>query len=93
MGVDTIAAHSGVVKTSRYRWCPTKDDLIAAVLEQENGEFRAYRDKFTASTRGNRERSLSLTLAGDISGPKFRGCPFLTAGFLLLPAAGRQVRA
>ena len=35
VGVDTVVAHSGVAKTSLYRWFPSKDALIVAVLEEE----------------------------------------------------------
>jgi len=35
IGVDRIVAQSGVAKTSLYRWFPSKDDLIAAFLEEE----------------------------------------------------------
>ena len=35
VGVDTVVAQSGVAKTSLYRWFPSKDALIAAVIEAE----------------------------------------------------------
>jgi AcrR family transcriptional regulator len=34
VGVDTVVAQSGVAKTSLYRWFPSKDALIVAVLEE-----------------------------------------------------------
>jgi AcrR family transcriptional regulator len=82
MGVDTIVEHSGVAKTSLYRWFPTKDDLIAAFLEKENAEFWAYWDKVAAKHAEQPREELVAHLkwiAGYISGPKFRGCPFLNA--------------
>ena len=39
VGVDTVVAQSGVAKTSLYRWFPSKDALIAAVIAEEAKEF------------------------------------------------------
>src|ERR1051326_8888336 len=36
IGVDTIVERSGVGKATLYRHFPTKDDLIAAYIEQED---------------------------------------------------------
>ena len=82
VGVDTIVQHSGAAKTSLYRWFPSKDDLIAAFLEQENAEFWSHWDKVAAKHLGQPREELSAHLkwlTGYIGGPKFRGCPFLNA--------------
>ena len=80
VGVDTVVAQSGVAKTSRYRWFPSKDALIVAVLEQEALDRWSGWD-YTAARSGSdpRER-LRAQLAGIVkyvTGPKYRGCPFM----------------
>ena len=79
-GVDTVVAQSGVAKTSLYRWFPSKDALIVAVLEQEALDRWSGWD-YTAARSGSdpRER-LRAQLAGIVkyvTGPKYRGCPFM----------------
>ncbi|UFW46484.1 MULTISPECIES: TetR/AcrR family transcriptional regulator [Bradyrhizobium] len=39
VGVDMVVEVSRIAKTSLYRWFPSKDELIAAILGDENGEF------------------------------------------------------
>ena len=80
VGVDTVVAQSGVAKTSLYRWFPSKDALIIAVLEQEALDRWSGWD-YTAARSGSdpRER-LRAQLAGIVkyvTGPKYRGCPFM----------------
>lgn len=80
VGVDTVVAQSGVAKTSLYRWFPSKDALIVAVLQKEAEERWAGWD-YTAARSGTdpRER-LRAQLAGIVryvTGPKYRGCPFM----------------
>ncbi len=96
VGVDTVVAQSGVAKTSLYRWFPSKDALIAAVLEKEAEDRWAGWD-YTAARSGTdpRER-LRAQLAGIVrfvTGPKYRGCPFMnvTAEFADAQHPGRQV--
>lgn len=80
VGVDTVVAESAVAKTSLYRWFPSKDALIVAVLQKEAEDRWAGWD-YTAARSGNdpRER-LRAQLAGIVkfvTGPKYRGCPFM----------------
>ncbi len=80
VGVDTVVAESGAAKTSLYRWFPTKDDLVAAFLEREHRDFFAHWDKVAAASgdRPRQELSAHLNwLAAYITGPRYRGCPFL----------------
>lgn len=44
IGVDTIAAESGLSKMTLYRYFPSKDALIAAYLQQANTEFWTWFD-------------------------------------------------
>ena len=39
VGVDTIVAEAGATKMTLYRYFPSKDELIAAYLEESNAGF------------------------------------------------------
>src|ERR1700733_8108971 len=45
VGVDLVVERTGVAKTSLYRHFPSKDDLVAAVLERDDRRFWAYWDR------------------------------------------------
>jgi len=80
VGVDTVVAQSGVAKTSLYRWFPSKDALIAAVLEEE-AKFRWERwDKNAAVSDQEPRALLRSQLAGIarfVAHRAYRGCPFM----------------
>lgn len=80
VGVDTVVAQSGVAKTSLYRWFPSKDALIAAVLEEE-GKYRWERwDKHAALSDPEPRALLRSQLAGIarfVAHKSYRGCPFM----------------
>lgn len=86
VGVDTVVAQSGVAKTSLYRWFPSKDALIAAVLEEE-ARFRWERWDKARERAGNEPREAmraQLTgIARFVAHASYRGCPFqnVTAEF------------
>lgn len=80
VGVDTVVAQSGVAKTSLYRWFPSKDALIVAVLEEEARDRWAGWD-YTAqrADQSNPREQLRAHLASItryVSSSKYRGCPF-----------------
>jgi AcrR family transcriptional regulator len=78
-GVDTVAARSGISKTSLYRAFASKDELICAVVEQQDRRYWAWWDEVVAhqpDARGQL-RDLLRKIAARITGPAFRGCPFL----------------
>lgn len=80
IGVDTIVEVSGIAKTSLYRWFSTKDDLIAAFLQDENREFWHHWDLVSARYGGRPQAELVAHvdwISSYVRGPKFRGCPFL----------------
>ena len=95
VGVDEIAATSGIAKSTLYRWFPTKDDLVVAFLAQRDD---AFRQQWDAVAREHEGRPLDELIAQlewirrYIASPGFRGCPFLntTAEFA---DAGHRVRA
>jgi AcrR family transcriptional regulator len=80
VGVDTVVAQSGVAKTSLYRWFPSKDALIVAVLEQERKDRWAGWDKTAALSDPEPRARLRAHLTGIarfVSSSHFRGCPFM----------------
>jgi AcrR family transcriptional regulator len=81
VGVDTVVAQSGVAKTSLYRWFQSKDQLIAAVIEEEAKARWAGWDR-TAERCADlppREklRTHMAAIVKFVSSPKYRGCPFM----------------
>lgn len=80
VGVDTVVAQSGVAKTSLYRWFPSKDALIVAVLEQERKDRWAGWDKTAALSDPEPRARLRAHLTGIaryVSSSHYRGCPFM----------------
>jgi AcrR family transcriptional regulator len=96
VGVDTVVAQSGVAKTSLYRWFPSKDALIVAVLQEEWKDRWAGWDYTSAHADPHPREQLRAQLAGIarfVSSPKYRGCPFMnvTVEFADEQHPGRQV--
>ena len=82
VGVDTIVEHSGVAKTSLYRWFPTKDDLIVAFLKRRDALFWEQWERTSAKHKGKPVQELLAQLqwiSRYVTAPKYRGCPFITA--------------
>ncbi|MGB5938630.1 MAG: TetR/AcrR family transcriptional regulator [Rhodanobacter sp.] len=95
VGIDTIVANAGVAKTSLYRWFPSKDELIVAVLESLHDEFwaqwEAVAEKHEGDARG--ELLAQLRWIGKwITDPRSRGCPLLNAA-AEFPAPSHPARA
>ena len=82
VGVDLVVERTGVAKTSLYRHFPSKDDLVAAVLERDDQNYWAYWDRI--ARRLSRDPKAELTahvqwIAQYIGRPEYRGCAFLNA--------------
>jgi AcrR family transcriptional regulator len=79
VGVDMIAAESGVGKMTLYRHFPSKDDLIAAFLRDSNEEFWAYFEQSTEHAPMAREKLLAFfaALEAYALSPECYGCPFI----------------
>ena len=80
VGVDTVVAQSGVAKTSLYRWFPSKDALIVAVLERERKDRWAGWDRTAELSDAEPRARLRAHLTGVaryVSSSHFRGCPFM----------------
>ena len=78
VGVDEIVCKAGVTKPSLYRAFASKDDLIAACLEESGREARAA-IKIVLEDAGDDPRAQLHALirhyARKIASPDFRGCP------------------
>lgn len=79
IGVDTIAAESGVGKMTLYRHFPSKDDLIVAFLEDSDTDFWAHFDGSTASASTARDKLIAFfrSLQDYVMSPTCYGCPFI----------------
>jgi AcrR family transcriptional regulator len=80
VGVDTVVAQSGVAKTSLYRWFPSKDALIAAVLEEEARDRWIGWERMAQSADPEPRARLRAHMAGLIkfvNRVNYSGCPFM----------------
>jgi len=94
VGVDLVVERTGVAKTSLYRHFPSKDELVAAVLERDDRNYWAYWDRI--ADRFAEDPTAELTahvrwIAQYIGRPEFRGCAFLNAA-TEFPAADHPAR-
>lgn len=80
VGVDEIAAASGLTKPTLYRHFPSKDELVAAYLDdrhqQLDAELRSWLDRVPAR---HRPSAVIDWLCDWISSPRFNGCGFVRA--------------
>jgi AcrR family transcriptional regulator len=79
IGVDTIAAESGIGKMTLYRHYPSKDDLIVAYLKDSHEVFWSYFEQVTKDAPSAREKLLAFfeSLQDYVKTPACYGCPFL----------------
>lgn len=80
VGVDAVVERAGVNKMSLYRQFASKDELIAAYLEQANDCFFGNFDASIAMHPGQPVRQIAQyfeDLARRASREGYRGCPFV----------------
>ena len=79
IGVDTLAAESGIGKMTLYRHYPSKDDLIVAYLKDSNEIFWRNFEEITKDAHTPREKLLAFfeSLQDYVNAPVCYGCPFL----------------
>ncbi|HNQ95342.1 MAG TPA: TetR/AcrR family transcriptional regulator [Anaerolineales bacterium] len=79
IGVDTLAAESGIGKMTLYRHYPTKDELIVAYLKDSNDLFWSNFEQITKDAPTAREKLLAFfeSLQEYVKTPACYGCPFL----------------
>jgi AcrR family transcriptional regulator len=78
VGVDEIVCKAGVTKPSLYRAFASKDDLIAACLEESGREARAAIAAVLEEAGDDPRDQLHALVryyARKIASPDFRGCP------------------
>jgi len=79
IGVDTIAAESGIGKMTLYRHFPSKDDLIVAYLRDSDRLFWQNFEEITKEADLPRDKLLAFFKALEeyATTPACYGCPFL----------------
>lgn len=93
--VDAIVAEAGLTKPTLYRYFPSKDDLVAAVVEFRSENWcQAIEERIAAATTPQR-RLLAVFdfLEEFIAAKNFRGCALVNASVEILSAdsPGRKV--
>ncbi len=82
VGIDRIIAESGVAKMSLYNNFKSKDDLIAAYLDQRGTEWEAFLEAKIKNAEAEPKNKLLMVfdvLAKWASKPEFRGCAFINS--------------
>ncbi|WP_330301626.1 MULTISPECIES: TetR/AcrR family transcriptional regulator [unclassified Streptomyces] len=81
IGVDTLCRAAGVSKRSLYQLFESKDELLAASLEERSSAFVATLLPAADDGRSPRERILHVfdQLEEQAGAPDFQGCRYLAA--------------
>ncbi|MGW0027456.1 TetR/AcrR family transcriptional regulator [Rhodococcus sp. NPDC003383] len=79
VGIDEVLRRSGISKASLYRWFPSKDDLIVAVLQRRNDMFWRKWDAVARENPDARDELVAqATWMRDLATSEgYRGCVFV----------------
>jgi len=79
IGIDALCKAAGVSKRSMYQLFESKDELLAASLEERTAAFVAGLLPAAADGRSPRERILHVfeQMESQAGAPEFRGCQYL----------------
>lgn len=72
VGVDAIASEAGTNKMSFYRSFPSKDDLVAEYLRDQEAGYFAWWDEMMAPQAGNPRRQLEALFEGYLDLARFK---------------------
>jgi len=81
-GIDRVIAEAGIAKTTLYRHFRTKEDLIVAVLQRIDAQYRERLRAAVDRLAGEPKQKLlaSFDVLEDwFRGNSFYGCPFMSA--------------
>ena len=78
-GVNAVAGRAGVTKMTLYAHFPSKDELVAAYLEDHDRRWREFLEETLAGYREPREKLLAVCDAyrGWLAAGDLRGCAFV----------------
>jgi AcrR family transcriptional regulator len=82
VGVDRVVLDSGVAKATLYQHFGSKEQLVAACLQQRSDQWRRYFAEPILARPGSpaaRMAKVFDSLSRAVSVPGFRGCPFINA--------------
>ena len=79
VGVDRIAAESGVAKMTLYYHFRSKDELVAAWLRRRDDEWMSWIARAVERRPGSRLLAVFEALREWFEAPTFRGCAFVNA--------------
>src|SRR5262249_49766678 len=80
VGTDAIVTRAGVTKPTLYYYFASKDDLVAAYLEQRNAAILASVEKPVAATRGpvaSKVAAIFASVARATPNRRWKGCPIV----------------
>jgi AcrR family transcriptional regulator len=78
-GVNAVAERAGVTKMTLYAHFPSKDELVAAYLEDHDRRWREFLEETLAGCEDPREKLLAVCDAyrGWLTAGDLRGCAFV----------------
>lgn len=91
VSLDAVAARAGVTKRTVYYHFRSKDDLVAAYLEQRDAPNLAWFRRHYAQAEGDvaaRVEALFAALESAAAHPRWKGCGFLRSSVELVNAPG-----